>query len=796
MAASGPKYPGTVANLSNAGTAETAELWTNTGNVVSDNATEASIVAATYDSPDISQILVCSNFGFAIPTDATITGILVEIDRRSIIAGSGQDFRVQLATGVAFANLIGANKADTALTWPSTSTLKTYGGSSDMWTSSLTPAQANAAGFAVMVSTKALIANADVGIDYVRVTITYTGGTYDGLVLASSPKGYWKLDETAGTQATDSSGLAHHGTYTGSYTLNQTKVMPAGSGGSVDLSPTGPGLVSIADHADFDWANGPWTVEAWVYIDTAAADPGRAIISKGNGAPLIRVTNSPVSDIQLIRSHEAYIGDSGGGGLNITPPSGPRHIVVTYAGSNGLHAFYLDGAAHTGTVTANFVSNALALEIGRDVDECYFDGRIGNVAVYNTALSAATVADHYAVGSVAGGPPAVTGTGASAFGFSHAATGTHTPQAVTGTGASAFGFSTAATGSHVQNATGTAASAFGFATAATGSEGFTGTSASAFGWSTAATGSEGFSGAASATFGWSTSATAAEEFAGVQAVTFGYSTASTGIVAEAVTGTAASAFTFATAATGTHTQNVTGIADSAFGFSTTAAAVEAIPGTSASAFGWSTSASGTEGFTGTSASAFGWSTTAAATESIPGTSATTFGFSTASTGIAANPVTGTSAASFGWSHAASGTYVPAGTFGTAASAFGFSTSATGTQTIPAVTGTSAASFGWSTTATGTNLAPVTGTSASAFGWSVGATGASLLGISGTAASAFSFSSAATGTFVPPATEGVADSTFGWSTTGTGDHTPPYFAEPPPMNTITRQPTRSAQISKF
>ncbi len=176
MATAGPNFPGTAATLANAGTSENAEAWVSPGNIVSDNATEATITAATYDSPDISQLLVASNFGFAISA-ASVDGITVEIDRRSIIAGSGADFRVQLATGTTFATLVGTNKAATATTWPSTTAVASYGGVADTWSAGLTAAQVNDPGFAVMLSTSAKIANADIGVDFIRVTITYTAAS-------------------------------------------------------------------------------------------------------------------------------------------------------------------------------------------------------------------------------------------------------------------------------------------------------------------------------------------------------------------------------------------------------------------------------------------------------------------------------------------------------------------------------------------------------------------------------------------------------------------------------------------
>src|SRR5688572_28592353 len=108
MATSGPRFPGTVASLANAGTSENAEAWVTPGNASADDGTTTSITAATYDTPDISQLLVCSNFNFAadIAADSTINGITVEIDRNNA-AGAASDNRVQLATDNTFASLVG-----------------------------------------------------------------------------------------------------------------------------------------------------------------------------------------------------------------------------------------------------------------------------------------------------------------------------------------------------------------------------------------------------------------------------------------------------------------------------------------------------------------------------------------------------------------------------------------------------------------------------------------------------------------------------------------------------------------
>lgn len=174
MPSVGPRYPGTASSYANAGTSENAEAWVNPTNVGADDGSEATITAATYDSPDISQILVASNFGFTIASDATINGITVEIERRDQAIGAASDNRVQLGKGTAFANLVGNNKADTATDWPTAVAIATYGSSSDLWGTTWTPTEINASTFAVHLSVQADAANTDIFVDYIRVTVQYT----------------------------------------------------------------------------------------------------------------------------------------------------------------------------------------------------------------------------------------------------------------------------------------------------------------------------------------------------------------------------------------------------------------------------------------------------------------------------------------------------------------------------------------------------------------------------------------------------------------------------------------------
>ena len=173
MATTGATFPTAGATLANAGSSENSDAWVSPGNVVGDDGTNTSITAASYDSPDISQLLVASDFNFAIPSGSTIDGITVVIERNNA-AGAASDNRVQLSTTTAFAGLVGDNKAATATDWPAAMATATYGSSSDDWAASLTAEQLNDAGFSVMLSVQADGANTDIAVDYLTVEVTYT----------------------------------------------------------------------------------------------------------------------------------------------------------------------------------------------------------------------------------------------------------------------------------------------------------------------------------------------------------------------------------------------------------------------------------------------------------------------------------------------------------------------------------------------------------------------------------------------------------------------------------------------
>lgn len=169
MASSGPRYPGSVTTASLG--SENAEDWVSPTNIGADDGSEASITAATFDSPDISFLLIGYNFGFAIPADATVDGMLVEIEKRDGGIGSAADNRVQI--WVISQGAFGDNKWS-GTDWPVNATVVSYGGASDTWNHTLTPAVVNDSNFGIALSVQATSANTDVFVDFIRVTIFYT----------------------------------------------------------------------------------------------------------------------------------------------------------------------------------------------------------------------------------------------------------------------------------------------------------------------------------------------------------------------------------------------------------------------------------------------------------------------------------------------------------------------------------------------------------------------------------------------------------------------------------------------
>jgi hypothetical protein len=173
------KLPGTAEDSATVG----STAWTNPANAKLSDGVYATIgIGAGVGGSKESHFLKCTNYGFAIPEGATISGIIVEVKRKGNY-GAGKtantwvfDAAVQIVKeGVAKWE---SDKGERYIEWPGEVLTKTYGGSGDKWSQTWTPAQINAANFGAAIQcvlqNGTNLPGVTAEIDSVTITVYYT----------------------------------------------------------------------------------------------------------------------------------------------------------------------------------------------------------------------------------------------------------------------------------------------------------------------------------------------------------------------------------------------------------------------------------------------------------------------------------------------------------------------------------------------------------------------------------------------------------------------------------------------
>lgn len=226
--------------------------------------------------------------------------------------------------------------------------------------------------------------------------------SYAATVLADHPYGYWQLNETSGTVATDSSGNGNNGTYIGSPTLNSTGLV-TGGGGCPQFNGTSQ-RIDVGSVAALTSISRNFSVEMWVYPDDLVAAHGllsNGLPSTGTSGCLY-LRNATTGSLEVLQDNTASLFTV----ASVFAAATRVHLVFSYDASNGWYVHKNGSPFSSGTNAASFAGASVGFTtFGADSNRPksstitdYFKGRIAHVAVYTTKLTDAQILNHWNVG--------------------------------------------------------------------------------------------------------------------------------------------------------------------------------------------------------------------------------------------------------------------------------------------------------------------------------------------------------------------------------------------------------------
>jgi PKD repeat protein len=224
---------------------------------------------------------------------------------------------------------------------------------------------------------------------------------YGAAVFQASPDLYWRLGETSGTTAADSGPLSNNGTYRGGVTLDQTGAI---TGTTNKAAQFNGGNALAASNATF--AN-PTVYSQELWFKTTTTSGGKLI---GFGDRSSGTSSNYDRHVYMENDGRLTFGVWTGTANTITTPAayndGAWHHMVATQGPSGM-ALYVDGVARGTHPQTGAQAYTGYWRIGGDTTwgpQPWFAGTLDDVAVYSNVLSAATVAQHWQLGSGAQPP--------------------------------------------------------------------------------------------------------------------------------------------------------------------------------------------------------------------------------------------------------------------------------------------------------------------------------------------------------------------------------------------------------
>lgn len=212
----------------------TGRIWNNPGNITADDLNYAT---AALVGGETSRYLRARDFGFNIPTGATITGITASIMRQSNSNAGTNSVDDDVVRLMKNSVLIGSNYAS-AVDWPTNMTIANYGtGTTDLWGTTWTEADINNANFGLMlrVLNESANNNRTASVDYVEITVYFTNPvpTITNFTPNNACVNSGTTVTITGTNFTGATSVTFNGT-AATFTVNSSTqisaVLPNGSG--------------------------------------------------------------------------------------------------------------------------------------------------------------------------------------------------------------------------------------------------------------------------------------------------------------------------------------------------------------------------------------------------------------------------------------------------------------------------------------------------------------------------------------------------------------------------------------
>lgn len=208
----------------------------------------------------------------------------------------------------------------------------------------------------------------------------------------------WRLNETAGPTATDAGDFARNGTYTGTVTYSQRSAVDSGTAVLLNGSS---GRIDCGDFYDFS-GTAAFTVECWVKPTAIAASGFQRCVSKeitdGGGTQGWWLGIDPVTGKPMIARRLNGTSQEIKSSVGLTADGLWHHIVGTYDGAT--LRIYVDGVDRGNASSTQSINNHTGVLMfgARSDNSSHFDGSIDEVAIYDAAIPAATVLEHWYFG--------------------------------------------------------------------------------------------------------------------------------------------------------------------------------------------------------------------------------------------------------------------------------------------------------------------------------------------------------------------------------------------------------------